>query len=68
MMLLPDIDGTSATRFELLLRAAADGDTAMVAGMLTSIPAVDLLAIEQRLDAFGVDLKALIHNPRGPRP
>jgi hypothetical protein len=67
MTLLPDIDGASATRFEMLLRASRDGDSVMVAAMLTSIPAVDLLAIEQRLEAFGVDLKSLIHDTAGAR-
>jgi len=65
--LLPEIDGASATRLELLIGAARSGDAAMAVGMLASIPAADLEAITVRLALFGIDLRALIHNPRGIR-
>jgi hypothetical protein len=64
---LPEIDGTSATRLELLIGAARAGDAAMAVGMLASIPAADLEAIHVRLALFGIDLRELIHDPKGIR-
>ena len=62
---LPEIDGCAATRFGLLLNAVKNRDVAMAADMLTSIPATDLAAIQVRLEAFGIDLRDLLHTPKG---
>lgn len=64
---LPEIDGTSASRLEMLVRAARDGDAALAVSMLASIPAADLQAIHTRLALFGIDLRELIHAPEGNR-
>lgn len=64
---LPEIDGTSASRLEMLVRAARDGDAALAVSMLASIPAADLQAIHIRLALFGIDLPTLIHDPKGIR-
>lgn len=57
---LAEIDGAAATRFGILLDAAERGNRALVADMLVSIPVSDLLAIEQRLAAFDIDLSDLV--------
>jgi hypothetical protein len=58
--MIAQVAGESATRFGILLDAVQRGNRALVAEMLLTIPGDDLLAIEQRLAFFDIDLRGLL--------